>query len=285
MNEETTPELLERIGARVRKRRLELEFTLKDLSAHSGLSRRFISDIEFGRGNVSVGRLHDLAGALDVPLASLARPAATVGSRQAIDSLLDQSSEEEMRRLLDLMEIALDKRVPKVVALLGIRGAGKSTVADALGKTLQIPVVELVQKVEERAGMPLADVFAFHDESYYRRLELRCLADLLAAAQPCVAALPGGIIEKNEALQLIKDGCYSVWLRAHTQDYWRRVYAQGDTRPMEGRPDAMAALEQLVQRRAPLYRQANLIVDTHEANVDQIVATILADLDSSRYRS
>jgi XRE family aerobic/anaerobic benzoate catabolism transcriptional regulator len=245
------------------------------------MSPRFVSDVELGRGNISIGRLNDIASALEVPLSTLLGSAGAE-TRDAINTLLGECDEHQRARVLILLQIALNRRVPQVVALLGIRGAGKSTVGVALARELELPFVELARKIEEAAGMSIGDVLTLHGESFYRTLELRCLKDLVASGIPCVAALPGGVVSHPEAFRLVLETCSSVWLRARPEDYWDRVFAQGDTRPMAGIENAMAHLVALVEERRPAYEQADLVVDTSDVPADQVVEAVLESLDGIR---
>lgn len=283
-NKKSPDELLRRIGSRARHRRGELGLSIKALAERAGMSPRFLSDVEAGRGNIAVGRLDNLADALEMPVVSLLQP--TAGSvRSSIDELLAGCSEAELAPLLSVLEAARGKRVRKVIALLGVRGAGKSTVGRALAKQLGLPFVELVAQIEELAGMPLGELFDLHGTGYYRRLEHRCLTDLLTSGRACVAALPGGIVSRPDAFQLVRETCHSVWLRAEPQDYWERVHAQGDTRPMAGREDAEAELQALIAQRNPLYRQAEHVVETSGIEPDAVVTTLLTKLDNTFPRS
>jgi len=283
-DEETGLSLAERVGGRVRWRRQQRGDTVKTMANRSGLSARFLADVEAGRANISVARLDDVAAALEVPITSLLRPAAG-GPRQTLESLLSRCTEEEIRKLLPLVEVALGRRTPRVIALLGVRGAGKSTVGPPLAKSLGVPFVELAERIEAQAGMALGDIFTLHGEAFYRGLELQCLSELVAVGTACVAALPGGIVGSEPAARLIRTGCTSVWLRASADDYWDRVFSQGDTRPMDGRADPKADLRALVRVRAPLYEAADLVIDTSGVPPRTVVARTLAALESSPLRT
>ncbi len=281
--------LLLRIGARVRARRSEVGMSLRELAEASGVSSRFLSDVEKGRGNIAIGRLDAVAGALSVPLHTLVHPAANAPAiptdRQAIHELLADCSEPTLRRLRGLLEVALGRRAPRMIALLGFRGAGKSTVGAVVAEALELPFVELVREVEDRAGMVLSDVFTAHGEGYYRRLEMECLGDLVASGRTCVAALPGGVVTNPDAMELIRQSCLSIWLRATPEDHWRRVFEQGDTRPMAGRAEPMAELRAIMARREPFYRQASGIVETSGRTLDEVRDAVLEALDGLGARS
>jgi len=280
---EGATELQRRIGSRVRQRRTDMGLTLKNLAERSGLSERFLSGVEAGRSNISIVRLSQLAQALDQPLTSLLRPE-RVSARQAIDGLLAECTEVELERALSILQVMLGRRIPPVVALLGVRGAGKSMIGAPLAEALGVPFIELADQIEDRAGMSLGDVFTLHGEPYYRGLELECFTHLIERNEPCVVALPGGIVGSLEAMELLRGGCTSLWLRATADDYWDRVFDQGDTRPMSGRSAPRADLRALIQRRAPLYAQADITVDTSGVPPDQVLSRVLAALDARRRR-
>ena len=281
MGDDETATLLGTIGQRVRARRKQAGLRLADLSGRAGLSGRYLSEVENGRGNISIGKLSAVASALNVPLRSLMPEEEQPGAREGVNAILDDCTEEDLIRVASLAGLVLGKRKPRVVAMLGIRGAGKSTVGGALAAELGLPFVELVDRIEELAGISLGSVFSFHGEGYYRRLELQALSELLASGEVCVVALPGGIVAHNDAFELVRESCYSVWLKATPEEYLGRVYAQGDTRPMEGRADAMVELRRLVESRDALYRQANMEVSTSGVAPEQIVEQLKMELDGS----
>lgn len=237
--------LLRRVGERVRRARGELGLTARELAGRAGLSLRFVTELEGGRANIAIGRLQGVADALGLSLAELvADPVAAPRARG--------------------------------VALVGLRGAGKSTLGARLAAALSVPFVELDQRIEEAAGLSLAELFAIHGEAYYRRLELEALQALIAAERPFVVALGGGVVHDAEAWELARRHCTTVWLRARPEDHMDRVLAQGDRRPVADRPDAMAELRRLLAAREPLYGQAALQVDTSALGAEALPALVRA---------
>lgn len=230
------------LGVRVRALRDTSGLTRQALAERSGLSLRFLADVEAGKANPSLGSLHDLALALDVPVVQL----------------LERPAQE------------------RPVALLGLRGAGKSTVGKRVAKALGWPFVELDREIEREAGMALAEVFSIHGEAHYRTLELRALMALLARDPRVVVATGGGIVTHDESFRFLKARALTVWLKATPQEHWDRVLGQGDVRPMERRAQARAELEMLYAARAPLYGQAELHVDTSRLAVEDSSAQIAA---------
>jgi XRE family aerobic/anaerobic benzoate catabolism transcriptional regulator len=239
-------DLLRRVGRALREERRARGHTRRDLAALSGVSERFLAQIESGHGNVSLRRLDDLARALDVPfLRLLASPAGVDGPR---------------------------------VALIGLRGAGKSTVGARLARVLKAPFLELDAMIEEAAGLPLAQLFEMHGERYFRRLEREVLSRFASGAGPGVLAAGGGLVTDPETFAILRASFKTVWLSATPRDHYRRVQAQGDRRPMAGSPDAMAELEALLAVRRPLYAMADLTIDTSKVPVTEALRRITAAL-------
>ena len=235
--------LLDELGRRVRAQRVERALSLKELARRARLSQRFLSAVEAGAGNISVCKLAGLARALGTtPAALLAEPGGEAG-------------------------------LP-LIALLGLRGAGKTTIGRRLARRLHVPFVELDRRVEEAAGLTLPEVFALHGEQYYRRLERQTLEQVLAETRPLVLATGGGIVASADTYALLKRRALTIWLRAHPEDHWNRVVQQGDRRPMADNPQAMAELRRLLAAREPLYAQARHRVDTSRLGVEQAVIAI-----------
>jgi len=223
------PSLLSGIAQTVRSHRTQQKLTASALAEKANLSRRFLAQIEQGTANISIVRLDALAQALGLSLATLV-------------------TEATQQR--------------KCIALLGIRGAGKSTVGQALASQLGTAFIELDTVIEEKAGFSLTEIFTLHGEEYYRRIESDCLNDILQHQRDAVIALSGGVTGNITTYERILGECFSVWLRAEPEDYMQRVLAQGDHRPMAESTNAMAELRALVARREPQYQRASLTVDT-----------------------
>jgi XRE family aerobic/anaerobic benzoate catabolism transcriptional regulator len=165
-----------------------------------------------------------------------------------------------------------------VIALLGLRGAGKSTVGLALASGLGCPFVELDARVETAAGQDLGNLFEMHGESYFRNLELQALREVLAGNQQLVLATSGGIVTYPPSLALLRERCRTIWLKAQPRQHWDRVVAQGDTRPMANIEQAFQHLSTILYEREPLYRQAELVIDTSALSVQEAVERVRAQI-------
>jgi XRE family aerobic/anaerobic benzoate catabolism transcriptional regulator len=150
----------------------------------------------------------------------------------------------------------------KRIALIGLRGAGKTTLGSLLAKDLQVPFIELDQEIEQEAGLPLSEIFTLYGQAGYRRRERRCLEKALKEHERAVIAVGGGVVSEDETFNLLLTRCHTVWLKAAPEEHMARVVAQGDLRPMAGNAEAMADLKHLLVVREPLYRKADAIVDT-----------------------
>lgn len=246
MTPESRKDVLHSLGRAVRARRLERGLTLPALSDQCGVSPRFLAALEAGDGNISVARLCDVARALGVTAAELL---------QGVDG-----SERPATR----------------IALLGLRGAGKSTIGPRLAARLGLAFLELDQLVEAAAGLTLAEVFELHGEAFYRRLEREVLRGLVADNRGAVVAAGGSIVGDVESYELLRRSSITVWLKARPEDHMQRVLAQGDERPMQNRSDAMAELRSLLRTRSALYAQADHVVDTNLLGIDGSVSAIAA---------
>jgi XRE family aerobic/anaerobic benzoate catabolism transcriptional regulator len=237
---------LETVGAAVRSHRERLGWSRRELAVHCGLSERFLAQLETGDGNISLRRFADVAHALGTSPSVLLGPA---------DAPADT----------------------KPIALLGVRGAGKSSVGATLAKRLGVAFVELDQRIEQTAGLPLGELFALHGEAYYRRIEREALTRLLAEPSPMVLATGGSIVNDPTNYALLRARCRTVWLLAAAEDHWNRVVAQGDRRPMAENPHAFAELRALLVARRELYARADHTIDTTGQRLPEVVAAI-ADL-------
>lgn len=245
--------LLAPLGESVRGLRKARGLTIQDLAERSGLSPRFLSDLEHGKGNISIARLLEVARALGTPLAELVAPldGAGIAAKPAPE--------------------------PSRVALVGLRGAGKSTIGRRAAARLAVPFIELDQEIEAAAGMPLQQIFEIYGEGYFRRLEREVLAQVIDRTTiGAVIATGGGIVMDAESWRILKRSTRTLWLKAKPEEHYRRVAAQGDTRPMRDRPYAMSELRALLATRAPLYAEADETVDTSGLEIPEAIDRVCA---------
>jgi XRE family aerobic/anaerobic benzoate catabolism transcriptional regulator len=238
---------LESVGSAVRSQRERKGWSRRELASASGVSERFLAQLETGDGNISLRRFSEVAHALGTTPAALLAPAEAPAAH-------------------------------KPIALLGVRGAGKSTIGAALARKLGMRFVEVDQQIEEATGLALADVFTLHGEAYYRRVEREVLTRLLAEASPMVLATGGSIVNDPTNFALLKGRAHTIWLRARPEDHWNRVVAQGDQRPMAENPHAFEELRALLAARQKLYARADRSIETSGRTVRQVVASIASDL-------
>jgi XRE family aerobic/anaerobic benzoate catabolism transcriptional regulator len=257
--------LLASVGQRVRAARTAREWRIADLSRRSGLSLRFVADVEHGKGNISLLRLAELAQALEVSLASLVGGLGP--ARDRVDELcgLDRGAQERA---------LIAARSTRKIALVGLRGAGKSTVGQELARRIGTPLVEVDAAVEQAAGMPLGQLFEFHGEERYRALEREVLGSLLGDGQRMVLATGGSIVTAPETWGMVRRGARTVWLHAPPSVHLARVEAQGDYRPMRGRTDALADMREILRVRNALYAEAELHLDTAGASPGELAGAI-----------
>jgi XRE family aerobic/anaerobic benzoate catabolism transcriptional regulator len=257
MSEPEAPSpILERLAERVRARRRELALTLRELGERADLSERFLVLLEGGRANVSVTRLDALARALGTTAADL----------------LAEDGEAAGPRSVDRRGKA---RAAGLVALIGLRGAGKTAIGGAAARRLGVPFVELDEVVAARAGTSLGQVFEMHGSDYYRRLEREALERLVASGAAGVLATGGSLPTDHATFELLRRSAVTIWLKARPEDHWSRVVAQGDARPMANRSGAMNELRALLRARRALYEQADHVVDTSALGLDRAVARVV----------
>jgi XRE family aerobic/anaerobic benzoate catabolism transcriptional regulator len=229
-------EYLSQLGARVRAWRSQHGMTRKALSAACGVSERYLAQLEAGEGNISVLLLRKVARAMSVPVEELVREQAPSA---------------------------------KCIALLGLRGAGKSTLGAKLAESLKLPFVELDREVEKEAGAALGEVFAMYGQEAFRRFERRALERVLGQHERAVIATGGSLVNDPGTYKLLLERCVCVWLKASPEEHMNRVIAQGDMRPFKGRSAALDEIKKLLDDRNRLYSRANATVDTSGKTLKQ----------------
>jgi XRE family aerobic/anaerobic benzoate catabolism transcriptional regulator len=272
---------LRQLGDRVRELRARRGMTRRILASDSGLSERYLAQLESGQGNVSVLLLRQLARALDVPLPRLLvdESAHPVALEQAVELLraLTPDRLEEARELLARSFTADDPEGRRRrIALIGLRGAGKTTLGTLLAERLDVPFIELDREIERTSGVSLATIFDFYGQAGFRRLERSCLDRVLEEHPRFVLAAGGSIVSEPATFEHLLAGCFTVWLHASPAEHMARVVAQGDMRPMAGNGESMADLQRILAGREPLYRRADADVDTSGKGADEALQLLAA---------
>ncbi len=263
---------LAQLGARVRAWRSSHGMTRRTLAGASGVSERYLAQLERGRGNVSVLLLRQIAQALNLPLAELAQddngqPVELMLIQQFLKRLPAARLGEVRARLMREFGSAYGDRRDRI-ALIGLRGAGKSTLGAALARRLGIAFVELDREIEAEAGTSLHEIFLLHGQQGFRRYERRALERTLEKHERCVIATGGSLVSEPGTYDLLLSTCFTVWLKAAPEEHMARVAAQGDYRPMAGNREAMDDLRRILDGRARLYAQADLTIDTAGKTAD-----------------
>jgi XRE family aerobic/anaerobic benzoate catabolism transcriptional regulator len=269
---------LAELGQRVRSLRGRRGMTRRQLAQDAGVSERYLGQLETGDGNVSVMLLRRIASALAVTPAELLVPEDRDSVekrlvRRFLERLPAHRLEDVVFRLMrDLGQEEAARR--RRIALIGLRGAGKSTLGARLAAELRLPFVELNREVERETGLPVAEVIALYGQAGYRRIERRSLDRVLRENERAVISPGGGVVSEEETFDLLLANCYTVWLRASPEEHMSRVLAQGDLRPMAGNDEAMDDLRRILDVREPLYRKADAIVDTSGQTPEQSLARL-----------
>jgi XRE family transcriptional regulator, aerobic/anaerobic benzoate catabolism transcriptional regulator len=267
---------LKDLGEKIRALRLAAGRSIQELAALASLSPRFLSQLEAGRGNISVARLARIADALEQSLHSLIPSnKQDLSLRSQVWELVESCPVEDLEELYNWLSARQHKRIPHSIALVGVRGAGKSTIGKLLARRLGIPFVEFDAMLETEAGISLVELFAIHGESYYRQLQHDVMQKFLATSPRVVIATGGSLVTDRETWAMVRRQCHTVWLKARMRDHWDRVTEQGDIRPMRNNPSAMDELKAMLKSREPLYSQAELVIDTSRHSPGDSVSLIL----------
>ena len=270
-------EFLSALGRQVRESRERRGLARKAVSQTAGVSERYLAQLEAGDGNASVLLLRSVATSLGIPLTELIDP--REGSvekrliRRFLDGLPAHRLEDVVFRLMrDYGEESAARR--KRLALVGLRGAGKSTLGNALAAELALPFIELDREIEREAGISLSEIFLLYGQAGYRRIERRCLERLIGGQAEMVMTVGGGIVSEPDTYNLLLQHCFTVWVKASPDEHMARVAAQGDLRPMQGHSEAMGDLKRILESREPLYRKADVTLDTAGENPEQSLAKL-----------
>ena len=261
------------LGERVRTLRARRGMTRKSLAAAADVSERHLANLEYGIGNASILVLLQVAQALQCSLAELTGDV-TASSPEwlLIRDLLQGRDDETLRRVREAIGDLLGSdgqpaRRHARIALIGLRGAGKSTLGRMLAEDLGFPFVELSREIEKLAGCSVSEIQGLYGQNAYRRYERRAVEDVVQLYQEAVIATPGGLVSDPATLNLLLSHCTTVWLQAAPEDHMSRVIAQGDMRPMAHSQEAMEDLKGILAGRTPFYSKAQFRLDTSAADL------------------
>jgi len=270
--------LVQQIGARIRAIRARRGMTRKHLSKHSGISERYLAKAEAGQANVSIALLWKLAQALQVQLVDLLPDSegASIGSPML--ALLRGLSAEEQEDAFGLLRSRFAKPVQRTsgIALIGLRGAGKSRLGSLLADEFRVPFVRLGQVIEDMAGMNTGELFSLGGQKAYRRIERQALEHVRQNYPRAVLEVGGSLVSQPDTLGLLLDSYYTVWVRTTAEEHMNRVLEQGDLRPMAGNRQAMEDLQRILAEREPEYRLADYTLDTTDRPVLDCLRELVA---------
>jgi XRE family aerobic/anaerobic benzoate catabolism transcriptional regulator len=271
---------LKSLGERVRLARARRGMSRRVLSKASGVSERYLAQLERGAGNASILVLRQIAEALSIEVTALVtdRPERPIDLTLAILQLerLAPAELAEARRLIAQRFSPGGTGAEGRVALIGLRGAGKTTLGQRAAQSLDVPFIELDREIERASGMELSEIFATHGQAMFRRFERQCLETIVKRFDRVVIATGGSLVTEPTTYDLLLSTCFVVWLRATPEEHMRRVLDQGDLRPMADGPQAMDDLKAILESRTPLYARANAIVSTSGKAETQALSALLA---------
>lgn len=269
--------LIARVGERVRKARERRGIPRRVLSEISGVSPRYLAQLEAGEGNISIGLLQRVAIALDHRIEWLVgEDDPWTSDSVRVADLFRSASRDVQKSVLEILspEPAQVMRAQRI-CLVGLRGAGKSTLGQELGAALGLPFVELNAEIEEQSGMPVSEVMALYGQEGYRKLEAQAVSRVIATHDAMVLAVAGGIVAEPETYNSLLSHFHTIWLRASPEEHMDRVRAQGDERPMAGNPEAMEQLKSILQSREVLYEKALAQLNTAGQTVEESLQDLL----------
>lgn len=266
------------LGRRVRELRERRGMSRKLLARKSQVSERYLAHLETGNGNISVMLLRRVASALGVEVGAVLVPEEQDSVerrliRRFLGGLPRRRLEEVISRLS--REVGDEESARRQrIALIGLRGAGKSTLGAMLAEALHIPLVELNREVARETGLPVGEVVALYGLPAYRRIERRVLERVICERDRAVIVAGGGIVTEEDAFNLLLANCHTVWLKARPEEHMARVLAQGDFRPMAGNAEAMDDLKRILASREAMYGKADAVVDTSGQTPDESLAKL-----------
>jgi XRE family transcriptional regulator, aerobic/anaerobic benzoate catabolism transcriptional regulator len=272
------------LGDRLKLLRARRGLTRKALAQLAEVSERHVANVESGVGNASILFLRQLCAVLNCSLAEMTGDETTsTPDWLMIREVLRGRNEAELAQartaLADLFESPVSEISRRQrIALIGLRGAGKSSLGRLLAAQLHAPFIELSTQIEQLAGCGIAEIHALYGQNAYRRYEQRAIEDVVRHYPQAVIATPGGIVSEPATYKLLLSHCYTVWLKAEPEEHMDRVLAQGDKRPMSGNREAMEDLKRILESRTQFYSKADKTVDTSGLTSEQAYSQLITQL-------
>ncbi|MEM7239006.1 MAG: helix-turn-helix transcriptional regulator, partial [Pseudomonadota bacterium] len=262
------------MGQRVRARRREQRMSRRALSEASGVSERYLAQLEAGSGNISIVLLRRVAHALGQSVTELVDE-----DTAAIDfsRLFRRANPEQRRQVINVLDPETPRRLRgQRIALIGMRGAGKSTLGKHCSQAVGLPFRELNDEIQALAGMPLGEIFALYGAEGYRQMEAEALSRVAEQHSQILLGTGGGIVTQNETFAFLLAHYHTIWIKTSPDEHMARVLAQGDRRPIESSPHAMTAMRSILARRTTKYMQADGMVDTAGKSIDESAKDLIA---------
>ncbi len=273
------------LGKRVRELRSRRGMTRKMVAREADVSERHLAQLEAGEGNVSIVLLRRIAAALNVSLVELFTPESEETSeKQLIQRFLERLPDHRLKDVVSrlIRDFGPEEKLRRTrIALIGLRGAGKSTLGSKLAWESKVPFIELDREIEKDTGMPLAEIFSLYGQSGYRAIERRTLEKVLNEQERAVLSVGGGVVSEKGTFDYLLSNCYTVWIKAQPEEHMSRVMAQGDFRAMAGSGQAMEDLRRILEAREPLYGKADMHLDTSGSSVEDSFSKLKAALQAN----
>jgi XRE family aerobic/anaerobic benzoate catabolism transcriptional regulator len=272
------------LGPRVREVRNRRGMTRKMVAQDADVSERHLAQLESGEGNISILLLRRIAAALNISLTELFAPnVEEPAEKQTIRRFLERLPVNRLEDVLIRLrrEFSDEEKIRRMrIALIGLRGAGKSTLGFRLAEDSNIPFTELDREIEKDTGMPLAEIFSLYGQSGYRAIENRTLERVLHEPGRAIISVGGGVVSEKVTYDYLLANCYTIWIKAQPDEHMSRVIAQGDFRAMAGSDQAMEDLRRILEAREPLYRKADMVLDTSGSSVEESFSKLKSALQT-----
>jgi XRE family transcriptional regulator, aerobic/anaerobic benzoate catabolism transcriptional regulator len=271
------------LGQRVRDLRARRGLTRKSVAIAAGVSERHLASLEYGEGNASILVLLQVSVALQCTLAELMGDVTTSSPEWLLlREMLGARSEADLRLVREQVSLLFGSTQEAArtnrIALIGLRGAGKTTLGQRLAEDMGYAFVELSREIEKFAGCSISEIHNLYGTNAYRRYERRALEETIQIYPEVIIATPGGLVSDSATLNELLSHCYTVWLQATPEDHLSRVAAQGDMRPMAGSAEAIEDLKMILEGRTPFYAKANMTFNTSAQALEESFQLLRARL-------